>query len=347
MGHAGMSLHRTLAKFGVFAIVMSVLTACLFLVFGEFRGGATSDYSAVFKDASSLEKGDSVRVAGVRVGTVHGVVLRPDNTVLVSFDTDNDIVLTAGTRAAVRYLNLVGDRYLELVEGPGSTRVMPHGSQIPADRTQPALDLDVLLGGLKPVIRGLDPRDVNALTNALLQIFQGQGDTLQSLLSRTSSFSNALANNNTALQGLVDNLDTVLATLSKEGGRFSDALDKFQRLTTELANDRDTIGDAIQSLSNGTASIAGLLSSARPPLAGTVDQLNRLAPLLDTDKGLIDVALQKAPENYRKLARVGSYGSFVNYYLCGITIRVTDLQGRTSVFPWIDQKDGRCAEPDA
>ena len=197
------------------------------------------------------------------------------------------------------------------------------------------------------MIRGLDPQDVNALTNALLQIFQGQGDTLQSLLTRTSSFSNSLADNNTALEQLVDHLDTVLATLGKEGERFSGALDKFERLTTELANDGDTIGTAIDSLSTGTASIAELLSNARAPLAGTVDELNRVAPLLDDGKELIDVALQRAPENYRKLARVGSYGSFVNYYLCGISIRVTDLQGRTAVFPWIKQRDGRCAEPDA
>src|SRR5262249_19738594 len=155
------------------------------------------------------------------------------------------------------------------------------------------------------------PQDVNTLTNALVQIFHGQGDTLQSLLSKTSSFSNTLADNNAALEQLVDNLDTVLATLGKEGERFSGALVRFQRLATDMAADRDTIGDAIQSLSDGTAAIADLLSSARPPLAGTVDQLNRLAPLLDKDKGLIDVSLQKAPQNYRKLARIGSYGSFV------------------------------------
>ena len=83
------------------------------------------------------------------------------------------------------------------------------------------------------------------------------------------------------------------------------------------------------------------------PWRAPIDQLNRVAPLLDKDKELIDVALQRAPENYRKLARIGSYGSFVNYYLCGISIRVTDLQGRTAVFPWIKQRDGRCAEPDA
>jgi phospholipid/cholesterol/gamma-HCH transport system substrate-binding protein len=342
-----MNARTTAIKFGVFAVVAMLLTGFLFLIFGEFRSGRTSDYSAVFSDASSLKSGDSVRVAGVRVGTVSDVTLRDDNTVLVTFDADDDVVLTTGSRAAVRYLNLVGDRYLELLDGAGSTAILPRGAQIPKDRTEPALDLDLLLGGLKPVIRGLNPQDVNALTQALLQIFQGQGDTLQSLLSSTSSFSNTLADNNTALEGLVDNLETVLSTLDREGTRFSGALDKFERLTSELAADRDTIGTAIESLSNGTASVAELLTSARPPLAQTVDQLNRVAPLIDKDKGLLDVAIQRAPDNYRKLARVGSYGSFVNYYLCGISIRVSDLQGRTAVFPFIKQRDGRCAEPNA
>ncbi|MGE2727410.1 MCE family protein [Mycolicibacterium pulveris] len=341
------NLRRTLVKFGAFAVVMSFLTASLFIVFGEFRSGSTRSYSAVFADVSSLEPGDSVRVAGVRVGTVRGVTLRADNTVLVTFDADDDVVLTEGTQTAVRYLNLVGDRYMELVDGPGAAQVLAGGAQIPATRTQPALDLDLLLGGLKPVIRGLNPDDVNALTNALLQIFQGQGGTLQSLLSKTSSLSNTLADNNLALESLVDNLDAVLKTLGAEGERFSGALDRFEQLTTELAADRDTIGTAIEALSNGTASVAGLLSQTRTPLAGTVEELHRLAPLVEKDKELIEVALQRAPENYRKLARVGSYGSFVNYYLCGITVRVTDLEGRTAVFPWIKQRDGRCGEPDA
>lgn len=342
-----MRLGPTVAKLAAFAIVTTLLTAFLFMVFGQYRGGSGSAYSALFSDASSLQSGDSVRVAGVRVGTVTGVNLQPDNTVLVTFDTDDEVVLTAGSRAAIRYLNLVGDRYLELLDGPGDTRALPRETPLPLAQTEPALDLDLLLGGLKPVIRGLDPADVNALTNALLQIFQGQEATLESLLSRTSSFSNTLADNNTALESMVDNLNTVLDTLGSEGDRFSESLDKFEQLTTELANDRDTIGNAIESLSAGTASIAGLLSEARPPLAGTVNQLNRVAPLLDKDKEQLEVALQRAPENYRKLARVGSYGSFVNYYLCGITLRVSDLQGRTAVFPWIKQTDGRCAEPDA
>ncbi len=286
-----------------------------------------------------------MRVAGIRVGTVNGVALQPDDTVLVTFDSDRDVVLTTGTKVAVRYLDLVGNRYLDLLDSPGSTRIQPPGSQIPSDRTEPALDLDMLLGGLKPVIQGLNPQNVNALTNSLIQILQGQSGNVESLLANTSAFTNELADNRQTVQQLIDNLNVVVATVAQDGGKFSGAVDRLEKLITGLSKDRDPIGDAITALDTGTASLTDLLSQARPPLAGTVDQLNRLAPLLDKDKPLLDISLQKAPENYRKLVRLGSYGSWLNQYLCGISLRVTDLQGRTAHFPWILQNTGRCGEP--
>ena len=337
--------YATLAKFTAFVAVTAAFSVFLFMVFAQYRTGTTTGYSAVFADVSRLKPGDSVRVAGIRVGTVNGVSLRRDEKVVVEFDAEPGIVLTDGTRAVVRYLNLVGDRYLELVDGPGSTRKLSAGSQIPFDRTAPALDLDLLLGGLKPVTQGLNPQDVNALTTSLVQILQGEGGTLESLLSKTSSFANAMADNNRVIEQLIDNLNTVAATLAKDGQNFSGTIDRLERLVTALSADRDPIGAAIDSLSNGTASLAELLTSSRRPLAGTVEQLNRVAPLLDKDKQLLDIALQKLPEDYRKLVRTGSYGSFINYYICGFSFRVTDLQGRTAVFPWFKQDTGRCAEP--
>ena len=61
----------------------------------------------------------------------------------------------------------------------------------------------------------------------------------------------------------------------------------------------------------------------------------------------LEAAIQKMPSNYRKLVRLGAYGSFIQYYICGLSFRATDLQGRTVVFPWIKQETGRCTEPDA
>lgn len=334
-----------LVKFLVFATIMSVLTVFLFFTFGQYRTGSTDGYSAVFTDASRLKSGDTVRVAGIRVGTVTDVSLQSDRKVLVDFDADRGLKLTSGTKAAIRYLNLTGDRYLELADGPGSTRLLPPGSQIPVDRTQPALDLDLLLSGLKPVVQGLNPQDVNALTASLVQVFQGQGDTLDSLLSKTSSFTSTLADDSQTVQSLIDNLNTVLGTVAKNGDQFSGTIDRLEKLISGLSADRDPIGTAITSLDNGTASLTDLLTQARPPLAGVVDQLNRVAPNLQSGKGYLDGALQRAPGNYRKLARIGAYGSFVQYYICEISIRVTDLQGRASFFPFVKQENGRCAEP--
>ncbi|GAY18177.1 MCE family protein [Mycobacterium sp. shizuoka-1] len=339
------ALWKTLVKVGVFGVVMILLTAALFAIFGQYRTGSDNSYSAVFADASSLKAGDSVRVAGVRVGTVKDVDLQPDNKVIVDFDADRKVVLTSGTKATVRYLNLVGDRYLELVDSPGSAKIQPPGSRIPLDRTEPALDLDLLLGGLKPVVQGLNPQDVNALTNALIQILQGQEGNIESLLSKTTSFTSTLADNGQTVQQLIDSLNTVITTISKDGDKFSGAVDKLQKLVTELAADKDPIGESITALDNGTASLTDLLNQARTPLAGTVDQLGRLAPLLDQDKELLDISIQKAPANYRKVVRLGSYGSWINQYLCGLSLRVSDLQGRTAYFPWIIQHTGRCAEP--
>lgn len=331
-------------KFGVFVIVMLVLMAGLFAVFAEYRGGPSQRYTAIFANVSDLKSGDSVRVSGVRVGTVAKLTLQPDKTVEVVFDADDSIALTTGTRAAVRYLNLVGDRYLELSQEPGSTRLLSAGEPIPPERTSPALDLDVLLNGLRPVVQGLDPRDVNALTTSLIEIVNGNDGTVASLTGRTASFTRALADNGEVIEALIVQLNEAIETISKHGARFGTTIDLLHQLVAELSAERDPIGAAIDALSSGTASVVGLLTESRPPLADTVDQLDRLAPALEAGKDQLDGALNRAPENYRKLARIGSYGSFFNYYLCGVTWRVSDLQGRTAAFPWIKQETGRCAD---
>ncbi|CAA0124546.1 Uncharacterised protein [Mycolicibacterium vanbaalenii] len=334
-----------LMKFGIFATVMTLLTALLFAIFGQYRAGETAAYTAVFSDVSRLKPGDTVRIAGVVAGKVTRVELRDSETMLVGFTADRSVALTTGTRALVRYLNLVGDRFLELIEGAGATTILPPGSEIPLQQTAPALDLDLLLGGLKPVIRGLNPHDVNALSASLIEIVQGQGTNLESLVSQVSAFTNNLADRSAVIQELIGNLRGLLKTLSDDRDDFASVIDGLERLVGELSAERDPIAEAITSLESGTASLTDLLTAARPPLAESVEQLNRLAPALDDQKDRLDAMLNRLPDDYRKLARIGSYGSFINYYACALTVRATDLQGRTVVIPVFRQEGGRCSEP--
>ncbi|WP_040798608.1 MCE family protein [Nocardia higoensis] len=332
-----------LLKFGAFAVVMVVLSGLLILVFGQYRGGSATGYSAVFADASGLRRGDTVRIAGVPVGTVRGVELREDHSVLVEFDAAGTVRLTTATEATVRYLNLVGDRYLELTDPPGVSEPLPGGARIPVEKTSGALDLDLLIGGLKPVIQGLNAQEVNALTWSLLEIVQGRENTIDSLMAGTASFTTALAEKNDVVERLLDHLRTVMDTLSTEGDQFTATVDRLQRLVGELTAQRDPIGAAVEAIDRGTASVADLLVDARGPLAGTVDELARLAPLLDNDKQVLDDALGRAPGNFRKLVRTGAYGNFIQYYICAITVRINDPSGQVLVLPAIEQTTGRCS----
>jgi len=144
-------------------------------------------------------------------------------------------------------------------------------------------------------------------------------------LSHTTSFTNTLADNSQTVQELIDNLNTVVGTSTRRAPSSPEPSTAFRSWSARFSQDRDTIGTAITALDNGTASIADLLVRARPALAGTVDQLNRMAPLLGQGKNLIDISLQKLPNNYRKLRRLGSYGAWFPYYLCGLALRVSDL----------------------
>ena len=93
----------------------------------------------------------------------------------------------------IRYENLVGDRFMEITSGPGELRKLSPGSTITREHTQPALDLDALLGGLRPVLKGLDAGKVNTVSNAVMELLQGQGGALSNVLSTTNAFTENLA----------------------------------------------------------------------------------------------------------------------------------------------------------
>src|SRR3954447_13071854 len=183
-----MGRDRTLLKVSIFTVAMLLVAAMLIVVFGEFRFASDSSYHATFTDASRLKAGQDVRIAGVPVGSVKDVKLNPDNTVDVAFDINERYQLYTSTRAVVRYENLVGDRYLEIASGPGDLRKLPRGATIPKQNTQPALDLNAVLGGLRPVLKVLDGAKVSEVSNAVIELLEGQGGAVSDLLSNSSAF---------------------------------------------------------------------------------------------------------------------------------------------------------------
>ena len=337
-------MRATSVKLLIFTTVMAIVFAGLAIVFSQFRFGSSESYRATFADASGLATGDKVRIAGVPVGSVESVAVDADNRAEVKFAVDSQYTLLQSTKATVRYENLVGDRYLELLEGQGSVEPLPAGGSIPVEQTAPALDLDLLLGSFKPLLRSLDPAQVNDLSAALLQVFQGQGGTLVSLLGSTSSFTNTLADRDRLIGDVIVNLNTVLGSIDDKGDQFSTTIDQLQQLVSGLAQDRGPIGDALPRIAEATGSLASLLQGTRPDLQAAIEQTNRTANQLVLGQDDIDKSLSRLPADYRKLIRVGTYGDFFQFFLCQNTFKFTAEDGSTVVLPTAEQTTGRCAK---
>ncbi len=129
----------------------------------------------MFTNVSGLRAGQFVRAAGVEVGKVSKVTLIDgDKRVLVDFAVDSSLPLDKATTASIRYLNLIGDRYLELRRGD-SGQLLATGGTIPLEHTQPALDLDALIGGFRPLFKALDPDKVNRIAQSIITVFRWAG----------------------------------------------------------------------------------------------------------------------------------------------------------------------------
>ena len=344
---AGMPSHRSMViKVSIFAVAMLLVSAALVVVFGQFRFGPEATYHATFIDASRLKAGQKVRIAGVPVGSVQDIKLNRDNTIDVKFGIDKHYQLYSSTRAVVRYENLVGDRYMEITSGAGELRKLPPGGTINAQHTQPALDLDALLGGLKPVLKGLDADKVNTITSAVIELLQGQGGALSNVLADTSAFSSALGQRDQLIGDAITNLNTVLGTIDAKSAQFSTSVDQLQQLITGLAKNKDVIAGAIPPLASTTTDLTQLLRNSRRPLQGILENTRPLATELDDRKAEVANDIEQLGEDYLRLAALGAYGSFFNIYFCSVAIKINGPAGSDILIPMggqVDPSKGRCA----
>ncbi len=340
-----MKITGTAVKLGIFSLVLLLFTAIIIVVFGQMRFDRTTGYSAIFSNASGLRAGQFVRASGVEVGKVSKVeLINGGSQVKVDFSVDRSLQLFEESTAAVRYLNLIGDRYMELKRGQSDKR-LPAGGTIPIERTEPALDLDALIGGFRPVFRALDPDKVNNIAQSIVTIFQGQGGTLNDILDQTASLTSALADRDQAIGEVIRNLNTVLDTTVKHQQQFDETVQNFEVLITGLKNREDPIAESTANISDAAGTLADLLADNRPLLQSTIGHLEVIQqPLVDQKEQLNDI-LVRLPTAFKIIGRAGGiYGDFFNFYACDISIKLNGLQpgGPVRTVKLFSQPSGRC-----
>ncbi len=305
-------------KLGIFVLVSVIVTGTLTAIMGSFAFGSQSEYKATFSSASLLTKGDDVRVAGVTVGSVSGVEIKNRDQAEITFKVKDDVPVTTATRAAIRFLNLVGDRYMALEEGEPGAKRLSDGGTIPVSRTTPALNLTELFNGFQPLFQALTPNEINDLSLNLVKVLQGEGGTIGSLMSNTASLTNALADRDELIGRVIDNLSAMLETVDDRHAQLTELVVGLKDWMTNLSRDRKAIGASVANLSGLTGEVARLLTLGRPYLKADIAQLRRVMKSLNkpSNQAALDEVLNRLPVMLKRQTRTGTYGSWYQYYLC-------------------------------
>lgn len=327
----------------VFVITMGLLIAMVGIVFGRVRLQASNEFGAIFTDASGLTTGSDVRGNGVAVGSVKAIELEKDGRARVTFSVAEGVELNETTAARIRYANLTGDRYLDLTPGSRESARLEPGSTIPLERTQPALDLDQFFQGFDPLMRALDADEVNELATNVINVTQGQAGAVESMLANVGSFTGRLADRDELIGETITNLSAALTVLDGHHDDLDHLVVGLADLMSGLARDRKEIGSSLASINNAAADTADLLARIRPGVKANIDQMGKVAEAINKNEDEIREVLDIYPQVARKIGRLGAYGSFFNFYLCGVKLKL-DLPGEDlDVYtPWVLDDTGRC-----
>lgn len=310
-----MSVRGPALKLIAFAVVSILLLMMLYNTMANRTDGGTLTYRAVFTDVSGLRTGDDVRVAGVKVGRVQTIEVAGRNAE-VEFDLSEDQPILTTTDLVIRYQNLLGQRYVSMVQVGERGDRLAEGDTVPLEHTSPGFDLTGLLNGFRPLFAVLEPSDVNDLSRSIVRVLQGEGGTVEDLLRQTARLTSYLADRERIFDQVVTNLVPVLRNLQGQGTELRGTVQELGALMDGLADNRKVIGRSIESVSRLAATTDGLLREARRPLVDDLDTLRRLMGMYASERELFSRSIESFGGVLSIVTISLSYVSAMNSYLC-------------------------------
>jgi phospholipid/cholesterol/gamma-HCH transport system substrate-binding protein len=325
------SIWRTSVKLAAFVVVSLLLTLIVSNTVTRPLGRSTYSYRALFTDASGLRPGDDVDIAGVRVGRVTGERLSGDTVypdgkaypadAVVTFEVDRSQRFTTGARAVIRYEDLLGARFLSLEQPDPSGQSMNDGGVFYPDHTAPALSLTALFNGFKPLFAALNPTQANQLAADVVAQFQGEGGSITALLGNIATLTTNLSRRDDVIGQVIDNLDTVLASVADHNGDLASLINQLASLTHGLAADRHQIADALSGIDDVARSVGSLVGKGEPILHHDIRDLFLVAGTLVHNQKILAAALKALPIGAAAFTRSLGYGTWLNGYVCSVAVQ--------------------------
>jgi phospholipid/cholesterol/gamma-HCH transport system substrate-binding protein len=307
----------------IFVLPCSLITGYLYFAIGNVQSLKIgplqlldNQYTlrATFDDVTGMLPNDNVKVAGVVVGKVTTVKV-VDGRALVTFKVRDGVKLPTDSSASIRWRNLLGQRYLYVYPGTAST-ILRAGDRVTLTRS--VVDLGELFNRLGPIVKAIDPQQVNAFLDAVVGGLDGNEEKLRSAIDNLAALAGTLGSRDQAIGRLVENLDTVAGTIAARDREIRTILDNLVAITTTFSEHTDVLDSAVTELKTFSDNLGGLLQSNRTQIDRTVSNLATIIELVRTKLPTLDNTVLNLDDAAKRLFTASRLGEWLNQDIyCG------------------------------
>ena len=308
-------MKATFVKLLAFILVCLGFTAYLGFTIGNIRPfQGTYDLTATFDDVTGLLPNDNVKVAGVVVGKV-GTIDIDKGKARVKFSVRKGLKLPSDTEAAVRWRNLLGQRYVYLYPGDASTVLRDKGH---VAKTRSVVDLGELFNRLGPIVQALDPKQVNAFLDTVVGALDGNEGKVRKTLDDLATVTQGLADKDAAIGRMIGNLDTVAKTINSRDAQIATVLNNLVKLSETFSENTAVVDRAVVDMDAFSQNLTYLLSRNRGELDNLIANLKTITDTVNTKLPTVDHLLGSLYEGSKRLFTSSRYGDWLNQTIpCG------------------------------
>ncbi|GLZ14365.1 hypothetical protein Acsp04_46000 [Actinomadura sp. NBRC 104425] len=246
--------------------------------------------TATFDDASGLERGDEVKIAGTPVGRVDELRV-VDGRARVRLTVNRSVTLPADSEAAIRWRDAMGRRVVYLIPGTSRTKMKP-GAHI--TRTRSVVDANALIEQLAPLTRSVDPARVNQVLVSLAQALDGNAGELDRLVVNVEELSSTIAARRATLRQMLADYATVTEIIARRDRQIASAVDDLVELSDAFADNRRLIDQALVELAALANTSDKVLAGNSRELASVISRLAQFTSGVRRNSGTLAQVLKSA-----------------------------------------------------
>jgi phospholipid/cholesterol/gamma-HCH transport system substrate-binding protein len=262
-------------------------------------GENTFELKAEFSSAQAVTpgQGQTVNIAGIRVGDVSAVDLE-DGRAVITMEVDDKYVDLIHPNATMLLRPKTGlqDMTIEVDPGTGHHTV-PEGTTIPLAQTQPNVNTDQILASLDA-----DTRDyLTLLLQGGAQGLGGRGKQLSAALRRfeptgrdLARLSSAIAKRRANLRQVIHSFRLVSEQLGKSGTHLADFVTSSNQVLAAFARQEQSVRESFQELPSALRETNSALESSNRLSLALGPALQRPGPDLTSAAAALGPALRQA-----------------------------------------------------